>query len=89
MTRTISTSELEAALLDDTAARSFQREGMLIAEDRETGYFIADRRPMRSDNVFNRYEMLSADQSEYYLYRSRRAAEMALSLIRHESRAAR
>jgi len=64
-------------------AELFHREGMLIAECPISGYFVVDRLPMRNcagkKNCRNRWQLLSADQSEYTLFRSRQAAIDALA----------
>ena len=62
------------------AASMFARERMLVFESVSRDYFVADRLPMRiaglaaKRNLRHRYQVLSADQSECYLCRSKSAA---------------
>lgn len=74
-----------------SAAYEFSREGMLVYESLSRDYFVADRLPMRAcgkaKNCRHRYQVLSADQSECYLFRSKSAAIARCKLLAEMSAA--
>jgi hypothetical protein len=64
-----------------SAARQFEAEGMLVEECRMTGWFVADRRPMRSKtNMHYPFQLVSPDQSQYRLFRKASDAVAALRM---------
>jgi len=67
----------------------FRRENMLIEISNCGQWAIIDRLPMRScrqtKNCRNRYQVISADQSRYMLYRSLAAALAGMAEVSRES----